>query len=145
MVKRGTIYPVITIIGKDLEAAATFNASFDNAAQNRSLFPAGRFMQYSPTTKNMTPITTFTAGWAANVAGVLAHDVDNTDGDAVGMFYRNGTFLRQEVEAANQISGGIVAGSADDITLQGKGIFLEYSYERYEDIETPPPNPPAIP
>jgi hypothetical protein len=151
MIKTGTFYPVPTIIGKDLDAEATFNA---DVAAGVGLIPAGRFMSYDDATKTLTPIPTPIADDAATgalVFGVLSNDVDATNATlpAVGMVYRHGTFLRQEIESANSDIAGpwtvIPPGGPLAEALRAKGINLEYSYPGYADIEVPPPPFPPIP
>lgn len=138
--KTGSFYPPITIIGKDLDAGATLNADI---GPNLGLIPAGRLMSYNATSKLLIPWDATADAPGATVAGVLAMGVDSTDAvnPAVGMVYRRGTFLRQELEAANQVL--IPMGGPLDIALNGAGIFLEYSWEMYTDMETPPPAAPT--
>jgi hypothetical protein len=149
-IKTGTFYPPITIIGKDLEAVATFNGDI---GPNLGLIPAGTFMSYDASAKlltpwNSAPMVTETNPLGdpegATIFGILAMGVDASDSTvvAVGMVYRGGTFLRQEIEAANQIvipEGGVV-----DLALKNISIFLEYSHEMYVDMETPPPSAPTV-
>jgi hypothetical protein len=151
MVKSGTFYPVPTIIGKDLDAEATFNADVVACA---GLIPAGRFMSYDEATKTLTPLPlpiTDDAATGALVFGVLAADCDASNATIpnVGMVYRHGTFLRQEIESANSAQAGpwttIPPNGPMGEALRAKGINLEYSYPDYEGIEAPPPPYPPIP
>jgi hypothetical protein len=57
------------------------------------------------------------------------------------MVYRRGTFLRQEVETANEKL--IPPGQALDLALKDKGILLEWSYTDYLGIPNPPAGAPS--
>jgi hypothetical protein len=151
MVKTGTFYQVTTIIGKDLDAEATFNG---DVAMGLGLIPAGRFMSYDEATKVLTPLPvpiTDDAATGALVFGVLAADCDATSATIpnVGMVYRHGTFLKQEIESVNSPDAGpwlvIPPNGPLGEALRGKGINLEYSYPGYEGLEAPPPPYPPIP
>jgi hypothetical protein len=52
------------------------------------------------------------------------------------MIYRGGTFLRQEIESANNTA--ITPDSAVDMALRDKGIYLEQSYEGYLGLSPVP-------
>jgi hypothetical protein len=131
------IYPATTIIGKDLDAGATFNADLDPSS---GVVSAGRFMSYDETTKLLTPWDATADAAGATIFGVLSDKMDvssnTTSVIAAAMVYREGTFLRQEIEEANQIH--IPAGGPLDKALRDLGITLEYSYEGYEGLDAPP-------
>jgi hypothetical protein len=129
-----TIGTMLTIIGKDLDAGATFNGDIDPAAGKQK---AGRFMSYNAATKTLIPWDGLTDATGDTIFGVLADDVltDLTNHEPV-MVYRRGTFLRQEIETANNAVIG--AGGALDLALSDKGIFLEFSYEGYQGLEGAP-------
>jgi hypothetical protein len=133
MYKTGTAPNVITIIGKDLSAYATFNGDI---APAQGVIKAGRLMKYTAGTKTLAPALVGTDA----IYGVLAEDVDT---GAVGateilpcMVYRAGTFLRQEVESANNVVIG--AGGAVDLALNDLGIYLEFSYQAYDGLNPAP-------
>jgi hypothetical protein len=133
MYRTGTAPNVITIIGKDLSAYATFNGDI---APAQGVIKAGRLMKYTAGTKTLAPAVVGTDA----VFGVLAQDVDT---GAVGateilpcMVYRAGTFLRQEVESANNVVIG--AGGAVDLALNDLGIHLEFSYQAYDGLNPAP-------
>jgi hypothetical protein len=134
--------PPLTIIGKDLEAGATFNGDIELGA---GVIPAGRLMSYDPATKVLSPITDFTAGTGPAIFGLLADGIDATSATEVevGMVYRDGTFLRQEIEVANQVH--IPAGEALDNALRAINIDLEYSYDEYVGMAPIPPGAGPIP
>lgn len=132
MYRTGTVSAPLTIIGKDLDAGATFNADVAPAV---GVLRAGTFLKYDPATKTFTKATA-----VADVTGVLADDIDTgpvgTTEIQAAMAYRRGVFLRQEIESANNLA--VVPGSADDLALQDKGIFLELSYEGYVGLNPIP-------
>ena|SRR5262245_9107459 len=122
-------YPVLTIVGKDLDVRATFNSDL---AGGTGYLPAGTFLKYDPAAKVFTPTTT-----AADIFGILAGEA-NTGADPVPvMCYRAGTFLRQEIEVNNKIA--VPPGGALDIALRDIGIYLEWSYMDYDGL-TPVPS-----
>ena len=134
MYRTGTVVPGITIIGKDLDAGATFNGDTVPAL---GVLKAGTLMKY---TGGATKVLAKATVGTDTVFGVLADDVDT---GAVGateipvvMVYRRGTFLRQEIESAN--NAAITPGSAVDIALSDLGIHLELSYEGYEGLSPVP-------
>jgi hypothetical protein len=59
------------------------------------------------------------------------------------MCYRGGTFLRQEIESANQVL--IPPDGPVDQALRKLGILLEWSYENYQMQNPPPEAPETIP
>ena len=125
----------LTIIGKDLDAGATFNADTTPAV---GVLKAGTLMKYTAATKVLDKATL--SGTPDAVFGVLADDVDTgpvgtTEVQAV-MVYRRGVFLRQEIESANNFA--ITPGSAIDLALNDAGIFLEHSYEAYLGLNPVP-------
>jgi hypothetical protein len=129
--------PPLTIVGKDLDVGATFNADLNpNAGKQR----AGRFMSYDPATKQLTPWDGLADTTGATIFGVLADDVDvtadNVNVSAAVMVYREGVFLRQEIESAN--NAAIPPGGPLDTVLDDKGIYLEQSYETYVGISPVP-------
>jgi hypothetical protein len=134
--------PPLTIIGKDLEAGATFNGDI---ALSSGVLLAGRLMSYDPDAKVLSPITDFTAGVGPAIFGLLADGVDATSDTEVevGMVYRDGTFLRQEIEVANQVH--IPAGGGLDQALRAVNIDLEYSYDEYVGMAPIPPGAGPIP
>jgi len=133
MYRIGTAPNVITIIGKDLNAYATFNG---DVAAAQGVIKAGRLMKYTVATKTLAPAVVGTD----TVFGVLAADVDTGAAGATEilpiMVYRAGTFLRQEVESANNVVIG--AGGAVDLALNDLGIFLEFSYSGYDGLSPAP-------
>ena len=138
MVKSGTFYPVPTIVGKDLSLAGTFNS---DVVAGQGLIPAGRFMSYDEGAKELTAWN----GDPEDIFGLLAFEVDasNTETNVPGMVYRAGTFLRQEIEAANQVV--IPPNGPVDMVLRGLGILLEWSYEDYAStLQNPPPDHPPV-
>jgi hypothetical protein len=133
MYRTGTIVPGITIIGKDLDAGATFNGDTVPAL---GVLKAGTIMKYTAASKTLAKATLGTDA----PFGVLADDVDT---GAVGatevpvvMVYRRGVFLRQEIESANNVA--ITPGSAIETALSDVGIFLELSYEGYQGLSPVP-------
>ena len=133
MYRTGTAPNVITIIGKDLSAYATFNG---DVAAAQGVLKAGRLMKYTVATKTLAPAVVGTD----TVYGLLAADVDTGAAGATEilpvMVYRAGTFLRQEVESANNVVIG--AGGAVDLALNDMGIHLEFSYQAYEGLSPAP-------
>jgi hypothetical protein len=124
---------VISILGKDLDAGATFNADTTPAL---GVLKAGTLMKYDGATKVLAKATVGTDV----VFGVLADDVDTgpvgtTEVQAV-MVYRRGVFRKQAIESANNIA--IAIGDANDLALQDKGIYLELEYEGYEGVNPVP-------
>ena len=133
--RTGTVAAPITIVGKDLDVGATFNADTTPAV---GVLKAGTLMKYTAATKLLDKATL--SGTPDAVFGVLADDVDTgpvgtTEVQAV-MVYRRGVFLRQEIESANNFA--ITPGSAIDLALNDAGIFLELSYEAYEGLSPVP-------
>jgi hypothetical protein len=138
MARQGAVVAApITIIGKDLDAGATFNG---DTAPALGVLRAGTIMKYTAASKllekatlgGVTPDTVF--------AGILADDVDTGPVGAtevpVVMIYRRGVFLRQEIESANDFA--ITPGSPLDIALADLGIHLEWSYESYAGLAPVP-------
>jgi len=126
----------LTIIGKDLEAGATFNA---DVALGTGKLRAGRIMNYTPATQTLAPSTDGSLPTAPVVmAGILADDFDDTGAATAqpGMVYKTGTFLRQEIESANNFA--ITPGSTIETNLRDIGIFLEQSYEAYVGLSPVP-------
>ena len=134
MYRTGTVVPGITIIGKDLDAGATFNADTVPAL---GVLKAGTLMKY---TGGATKVLAKAVVGTDTVFGILADDVDTGAAGAtevpVVMVYRRGVFLRQEIESANNIA--ITPGSAVDLALNSLGIHLELSYEAYEGLSPVP-------
>lgn len=133
MFRTGTVAAGITIIGKDLDAGATFNADTVPAL---GVLKAGTIMKYTAASKTLAKATLGTDA----PFGVLADDCDT---GAVGatevpvvMVYRRGVFLRQEIESANNVA--ITPGSAIETALADVGIFLELSYEAYQGLSPVP-------
>lgn len=136
MVKSGSFSPVLTIVGKDLDLRGTFNS---DVVAGQGLLPAGRLMTYDAAAKAFTAWDLDPLG-AGNIFGVLAFEIDGTDPAAPnlpGMVYRAGTFLRQEIEFANQIA--IPPNGPVDVELRNKGLLLEWSYEDYVGLDPAPP------
>lgn len=133
MYKTGTVPNVITIIGKDIDAGATFNGDI---APAQGVLKAATLMKYDAATKVLAKAVIGTDV----VFGLLAVGVDTGAAGATevlpGMVYRRGTFLRQEVESANNTVIG--AGDANDLALQDKGIYLEFSYSGYVGLSPAP-------
>jgi hypothetical protein len=127
----------LTIIGKDLDVGATFNADLNpNSGQQR----AGRLMSYDKATKQLTPWDGIADANGQTIFGVLADDVDIT-GDNINvttavMVYRAGLFLRQEIESAN--NAAITPDGVIDNRLRDLGISLEQSYEAYLGVNPVP-------
>lgn len=123
----------ITIVGKDLDVGATFNA---DTTPGVGVLKAGTLMKYTAATKvlDVAEVGTDT------IFGILSDDVDTGPEGATEvlavMVYRRGTFLRQEIESANNVA--ITPGSAVDLALNDIGIFLELSYEAYEGLSPVP-------
>ena len=133
MYRTGTVAAPLTIIGKDLSAYATFNGDTTPAV---GVLRAGTIMKYTAATKTLDKAVVGTD----TVFGILADDIDT---GAVGtteiqpvMVYRAGTFLRQEIESANNVS--ITPGSVVDLALDDRGIHLELSYEGYLGLNPVP-------
>lgn len=133
MTRTGTVAAPITIIGKDLDAEATFNADTTPAL---GVLKAGTLMKYTAATKTLDKAVVGTDA----IFGILADDVDTGAAGAtevpVVMVYRGGTFLRQEIESANNVA--ITPGSAVDLALSDLGIYLELSYEGYVGLNPIP-------
>jgi hypothetical protein len=133
MYKTGTVPNRITIIGSDLDARATFNGDTTPA---QGVLKAGTLMKYTVGTKVLAKAVVGTD----TIFGVLADDVDTGAAGATEvlpvMVYRAGTFLRQEIESANNVVIG--AGSAVDLALADAGIHLEFSYEGYQGLNPAP-------
>lgn len=133
MTRTGTVSAPITIIGKDLDAGATFNA---DVTPGIGVLKAGTLMSFDVATqildKAVDGPTTF---------GILADELDTGAAGAtevkVAMIYREGVFLRQEIESANNLD--INTGDANDLALRDKGMILEFSYEGYEGLTPVPP------
>jgi hypothetical protein len=125
--------PALTIIGKDLDAGSTFNADVTLGA---GPLKAGIFMKYDPVTRALAKATV-TGGTPDVVYGILADNFDDTGSTTPvpAMVYRDGCFLRQEIEAANNVP--IPPGSAIETALLHNGITLELSYDSYVGL-TPP-------
>lgn len=131
-VKETHIGAPLTIIGKDLDAGATFNA---DVTPGQGKLRAGTIMKYDEATKAFAKATLGT-----DVPfGLLTDEYDDTNvGGAIipAMVYREGVFLRQEIESANNTA--ITPGSAVDSALRDKGIYLEQSYESYVGLSPVP-------
>lgn len=142
----------LTIVGKDLDVGATFNA---DVTPGQGKLRAGTLMKYDNATMQLAK-----GASGDNLFGVLADEYDDTNvgGEIIpAMVYREGVFLRQEIESANNFA--IPPGGADDLALRDKGIYLEQSYETYvglnpvpagvepmgSDAAPAPPAPPAPP
>lgn len=130
--------PPLTIIGKDLEAGSTFNADL---APTTGKQRAGRFMSYDPANMVLTPWDGVADAPGATIFGILADDCDTredsqTEVESAAMVYRDGTFLRQEIESAN--NAAIEPGGPLDNALRLLGIYLELSYEGYVGIDPVP-------
>jgi hypothetical protein len=137
MYRTGTVAPALTIIGKDLDAGATFNADLNpNTGKQR----AGRFMSYDPANRWLTPWDGIADAAGATIYGILADDVDITDNNTTVsvavMVYREGVFLRQEIESAN--NAAITPGGALEKAIRDIGINLELSYEGYIGVNPVP-------
>jgi hypothetical protein len=134
MYRTGTVVPGISIIGKDLDAGATFNA---DVALSAGVLKAGTILKYDTTAKTF-------AKWVGGtdavtlIFGILADDVDASSATVVepAMCYRRGVFLRQEIESANNLL--IAPGGATDVGLKDTGIFLELSYDAYDGLSPVP-------
>lgn len=124
----------LTIIGKDLDAGATFNADVTPGAGK---LRAGTLMKYDVATQALAKATV-TGGTPDTVFGVLSDEFDDTGATTPipAMVYREGTFLRQEIESAN--NAPITPGSALDLALRDLGINLELSYESYVGLNPVP-------
>jgi hypothetical protein len=134
MYRTGTVVPGISIIGKDLDAGATFNA---DVALSAGVLKAGTIVKYDTTAKTF-------AKWVGGtdavtlIYGILADDVDASSATVVepAMCYRRGVFLRQEIESANNYA--IKPGDATDVGLKDVGIHLELSYDSYDGLSPIP-------
>jgi hypothetical protein len=125
-----TVGAPLTIVGKDLDIGATFNADVTLGAGK---LRAGRIMKYTAATKELSASVDGTAPF-----GLLADDFDDTGAttNQPAMVYREGTFLRQEIESANNFA--IAPGSAIETGLVAIGIDLEYSYDAYVGLSPVP-------
>jgi IPT/TIG domain len=121
------VNPPLTIIGKDLDADATFNA---DVTLGTGKLRAGTIMKYAA--QVLSPDLTASAPF-----GLLADEFDDTGATTAqaAMIYRAGTFLKQEIESANNLL--ISIGDPVDTALRGLGIYLELSYEGYVGISFP--------
>jgi hypothetical protein len=134
MYRTGTVAPINAIIGKDLDAGATFNADVALAA---GVLKAGTIVKYDTTAKTF-------AKWIGGtdavtlIFGILAEEVDASSATVVepGMCYRRGVFNRQEVESANNLL--IAPGGATDVGLRDVGIHLDLTYDAYDDLSPVP-------
>lgn len=128
LIYTGSFGPVLTIIGKDLDVGATFNSDMEAGI---GFVPAGRLIAYDAGAKEFSPTT------GGDVFGILANECNAAGTDPVpAMVYRRGTFLRQEIEVANEIA--IPPDGPVDKELRALGIFLEWSYTDYENLEPVP-------
>jgi hypothetical protein len=120
----------LTIIGKDLDAGATFNADVTLGAGK---LRAGTIMKYTVGSQSLAADLTATAPF-----GLLADEFDDTGATSPmpAMVYRAGLFLRQEIESANNLA--IPPNSAIDIALRDLGIMLEQSYDQYVGLSPVP-------
>jgi len=126
----------LTIIGKDLEAGATFNA---DVALGTGKLKAGRIMEYTPATQTLAPSAAGALPTAPIIMiGILADDFDDTGATTAqpAMVFKDGTFLRQEIESANNFA--ITPGSTIETNLRDIGIQLEQSYEAYVGLSPIP-------
>jgi hypothetical protein len=126
----------LTIIGKDLDAGATFNS---DVALGTGPLRAGQIMNYTPATQVLTPNLNGALPTAPIVLyGILADDFDDTGSTVAlpAMVYKEGTFLRQELESANNYA--IPPGSTIELNLRDNGIMLEQSYELYTGLSPIP-------
>jgi len=138
MYRTGTSANVVTsIIGKDLDAGATFNADVALAA---GVLPAGTIVKYDATAKTFAKWVGSggTPDAAGLIYGILAQRVDATSATVVevGMCYRRGVFNRQEIESANDLL--IAPGGAIDAGLRAAGIHLDLTYDAYENLSPVP-------
>jgi hypothetical protein len=120
----------LTIIGKDLDAGATFNA---DVTLGVGKLRAGTIMKYTVATQALAADPTCAAPF-----GLLADEFDDTGASSAlpAMVYRAGLFLRQEIESANNLA--IPPNSAPDIALRNLGIYLEQSYDQYVGLSPVP-------
>jgi hypothetical protein len=134
MYRTGNVVAGITIIGKDLDAGATFNADVALAA---GVLKAGTIVKYDATAKTFAKFV-FGTDAVTLMFGVLADDVDASSATVVepAMCYRRGVFLRQEIESANNFL--IKPGDANDVGLRDIGIHLELSYDAYDGLSPVP-------
>ena len=133
-----TVSAPLTIISKDLSAGATFNA---DVTPGQGKLRAGTFMTYDAAAQTLTK-----SAAGAAIFGLLADDYDDTNvgGQVIpAMVYRQGVFLRQEIESANNLA--IVPGEAIDDDLRSLGIYLELSYDTYVGLEPVPPGVQPMP
>jgi hypothetical protein len=131
MYRTGTVAAGVSIIGKDLDAGATFNADVKPA--QAAILKAGTLMKYDATTKQLDK-----SADGADTFGVLANDVDATHATVIepAMVYRRGVFLRQEIESANNFL--IAPKGAVDVYLANLGIHFELSYDAYDGLSPVP-------
>ena len=124
LLRTGNTSSALTLVSQDLDAYATFNA---DATPGQGVLLAGVFMKYEEATKTLSKATIGTDV----IFGVLADDVQTGPVGVTevlpAMVYRRGVFLRQEIEAINDVT--IDPGSALDLELIDLGIQLELSYE----------------
>ena len=133
MYSTGTVPNVITIIAQDLSAGASFNG---DTTPNVGVLKAGTLMKYDAATKTLAKAVVGTD----TIFGLLAVGVDTGTGGATEILpvlvYRKGTFLRQEIESANNVVIG--AGSVVDLALADLGINLVFSYDGYVGLSPAP-------
>lgn len=135
MTRTGTVAAPLTIIGKDLDVGATFNA--DVKPSQAAVWKAGQIVKYDATNKQFDRWVSGTDA-VTLMYGIIAEEVDATLATPIvpAMCYRRGTFLRQEIESANNIL--IKPEDANDVGLKDKGIFLELSYDAYTGLNPIP-------
>jgi hypothetical protein len=144
-ITRVRIAPNLPLIGKDLDAGATFNA---DVVANILDLEAGTIMVIPTPGAPMVPAAVADIGNTAVVIGILAADsyqaFDSTGGIILrpAMIYRRGVFIRSTI---NDINGRrpapelapINPGDANDVALNVRGIHLEESWDANE-LDVPP-------
>jgi|SRR5271166_5236135 len=134
------ISPNLPLIGKDLDAEATFNS--DVSANQTDLLAGTLMIVTEGALREMVkaPALPVAALPVNQFVGILAADSYAVvpAANRPGMIYRKGTFIRSTVNEINGMASGanaglalapIVPGDATDVFLMGYGIHLEESYD----------------
>jgi hypothetical protein len=134
------ISPLLPLIGKDLDAEATFNA--DVLAAQEDLL-AGTIMAFNGGTGLMqkataVQISDFTQAFVIGILAADSYAALGPDGQTPvvrpAMIYRGGTFIRSTVNEVNGMSPPaaippILPGDPLDRAMNIRGLYLEESYD----------------